>query len=109
TLTDGGFKSPEHFKIENIQFSRFSEALEKNGITKVDKVLLDLGVNSLHLDRGERGFSLKREGPLDMRMNPLESGSRSAAEIIATEDVKTLARIFDKYGEERFAKRIAQY
>lgn len=109
TLTDGGFKSPEHFKIENIQFSRFSEALEKNGITKVDNVLLDLGVNSLHLDRGERGFSLKREGPLDMRMNPLESGSRSAAEIIATEDVKTLARIFDKYGEERFAKRIAQY
>lgn len=107
-LRTAGFKSPQQYQIENIQFSRFSESLQKNGITKVDKVLLDLGVNSLHLDRAERGFSLKREGPLDMRMNPLEAESRSAAVVVATEDAKTLAMIFDKYGEERFAKRIAQ-
>src|SRR5690606_21493950 len=68
----------------------------------------DLGVNSLHLDTAERGFSLKRDGPLDMRMNPNEAGSRSAAEVVASEDVPTLARIFERYGEERFARRIAQ-
>jgi 16S rRNA (cytosine1402-N4)-methyltransferase len=65
-------------------------------------------VNSLHLDRAERGFSLKREGPLDMRMNPQETGAASAADLVNGWPEEELERIFRQYGEERFSYRIAQ-
>jgi len=107
-LISAGFTRDEMFDVEVRRFSQFDEALAGRRISGFDRFLLDLGVNSLHLDRAERGFSFKREGPLDMRMNPQEPGSRSAAEVVMSEDVATLARIFEKYGEERFARRVAQ-
>jgi 16S rRNA (cytosine1402-N4)-methyltransferase len=67
--------------------------------------LLDIGVSSRHLDDPERGFSMLREGPLDMRMSP---GSRpDAAEVVNTLPATELARIFREYGEEPMARRIA--
>ncbi len=72
----------------------------------VDGILLDLGVSSHQLDDAGRGFSYHTEGPLDMRMGP--DARRTAAEIVNGADVGELARILDRYGEERFARRIAQ-
>ncbi len=68
-------------------------------------ILLDLGVSSLQLDRAERGFSFRREGPLDMRMGP---DGISAAEIVNSYSEADLERIIREFGEEREARRIAR-
>lgn len=73
----------------------------------VDAVLFDLGVSSMQLDRAERGFSYAHDAPLDMRM---DTGSPlTAAEILNTYDEAALADILRRYGEERFARRIAAH
>lgn len=71
----------------------------------VDGVLFDLGVSSMQIDRVERGFSYAHDAPLDMRMNP-RSGM-TAADIVNTYDEAALTDILRRYGEERFAARIA--
>ncbi|MGH9441169.1 MAG: 16S rRNA (cytosine(1402)-N(4))-methyltransferase RsmH, partial [Thermoanaerobaculia bacterium] len=68
-------------------------------------VLADLGVSSMQIDEGARGFSFRRDGPLDMRMG---QAGESAAELVARADVSELTRIFREYGEERMAHKIAQ-
>lgn len=73
----------------------------------VDAVLFDLGVSSMQLDRTERGFSYAHDAPLDMRMDP--ESPLSAADIVNTYDEKALADILHRYGEERFARRIAAH
>jgi 16S rRNA (cytosine1402-N4)-methyltransferase len=81
------------------------EVLTAEGWPAVDGVLFDLGVSSLQLDTPERGFSFQREGPLDMRMdrrNPL-----TAAEIVNEWPEAALADVIRRYGEERWAGRIA--
>jgi 16S rRNA (cytosine1402-N4)-methyltransferase len=70
-----------------------------------DGILADLGVSSMQLETPERGFSFRREGPLDMRMG---RNGRSAAEILAASSVEELTRIFREYGEERMAAKIAR-
>jgi len=72
----------------------------------VDAVLFDLGVSSLQLDRGERGFAYAQDAPLDMRMDG--SAGTTAADLLNTADERTLARILRTYGEERFAARVAR-
>jgi len=71
----------------------------------VDGVLVDLGVSSPQLDEAERGFSFMKDGPLDMRMGP---EGRTAAELIADEDERELARIIYELGEESFSRPIAR-
>ena len=73
--------------------------------TPASGVVLDLGVSSMQLDRGERGFSFLRDGPLDMRMS--QSGP-SAADLVNTRDEVELADIIYLYGEERASRRIAR-
>jgi 16S rRNA (cytosine1402-N4)-methyltransferase len=80
-------------------------AVQKNLLGEVDGLLLDLGVSSPQLDEAERGFSFRSDGPLDMRMDP-ESG-QSAAEWLATVGERELKIVLLKYGEEKFAGRIA--
>jgi 16S rRNA (cytosine1402-N4)-methyltransferase len=73
---------------------------------KMDGILMDLGVSSFMLDDPSRGFSFGADGPLDMRMD--RSDPLTAAEIINSYPEKELSRIFKKYGEEKFASRIAR-
>jgi 16S rRNA (cytosine1402-N4)-methyltransferase len=70
-----------------------------------DGVLADLGVSSMQLDRAERGFSFRRDGPLDMRMG---GNGPTAADVVARASVEELTRIFREYGEERMAQKIAR-
>jgi 16S rRNA (cytosine1402-N4)-methyltransferase len=74
-------------------------------VLPVDGVLVDLGVSSPQLDEAERGFSFMKDGPLDMRMG---SEGRTAAELIAEEDERELARIIYELGEESFSRPIAR-
>ena len=69
-------------------------------------ILYDLGVSSMQLDRPERGFSFRAEAPLDMRMNP--ATGRSAADLCNTLSERELADLIRRYGEERYAQRIAR-
>lgn len=72
----------------------------------VDAVLLDLGVSSMQLDVLDRGFAYRADAPLDMRMDP-EGAGRTAADVLNTYAAADLARVLSRYGEEKFARRIA--
>ena len=78
-----------------------------HSFTDYDAYVFDLGVSNMQLTLPERGFSFQNDGPLDMRMNP-SGDSLTAAELLRTADADTLTRIFRDYGEERFARQIAQ-
>ena len=71
-----------------------------------DAVILDVGVSSMQLDETDRGFAYAHDAPLDMRMDP--SSGPSAADLLATADAAELERIFRDYGDEKWARRIAQ-
>ena len=88
-------------------FRSLLSVLDAEGIEKVDGVLLDLGVSSMQLDDPERGFSFRGDGPLDMRMGPDEQ--RTAADIVNQDSEDELTRILYRFGEERWARRIAQF
>jgi len=76
------------------------------GSPKVDGILLDLGVNNAHLELAERGFSYKAEGPLDMRMD--RSQGETAAAYLNRAPVSDIEKTLWNYGDERWARRIAQ-
>ncbi|WP_427838619.1 16S rRNA (cytosine(1402)-N(4))-methyltransferase RsmH [Actinobacillus pleuropneumoniae] len=95
------------FQIVHTAFSAIPDVCEQLGLTgKIDGILLDLGVSSPQLDDAERGFSFMRDGPLDMRMDTTKG--LSAAEWLAQVSADDLAWVLKTFGEERFAKRIAQ-
>lgn len=75
------------------------------GVTEVHGVLLDLGVSSMQLDEGERGFAFRKDGPLDMRMS--ESGV-SAELVVNDYSLEDLAALIFRYGEERHSRRVAR-
>lgn len=85
-------------------FCMIKQVLSEQGISGVDGILLDLGVSSHQLDEGERGFSYKKDAPLDMRMS--QEGT-SAADLVNNLSEQELSKIIFTYGEEKFAKRIA--
>src|SRR3546814_10612261 len=74
--------------------------------TELSSVLLDLGVSSPQLDRGDRGFSYRNSGPLDMRMDP--TSGRPASDVVNDADHGELVRILRRFGDERHADRIAR-
>ncbi|MEO5708286.1 MAG: 16S rRNA (cytosine(1402)-N(4))-methyltransferase RsmH [Nocardioidaceae bacterium] len=87
-------------------YDEIGEVLEELGHTSVDGVLFDLGVSSMQLDLRERGFAYSQDAPLDMRMD--DSTGPTAADVLNEYPVGELARILHQYGEEKFARRIAQ-
>lgn len=95
------------FCIFHRAFSALPEICQSLDLVgKIDGILLDLGVSSPQLDEAERGFSFMRDGPLDMRMDTTKG--ISAMEWLAQVSVEDLAWVLKTFGEERFAKRIAQ-
>lgn len=87
-------------------FRHLKQALEKLGISQVDGIYYDLGVSSPQLDVAERGFSYGQEARLDMRMN--QEQALSAYEVVNGWPYEDLVHILYRYGEEKFAKRIAR-
>ena len=87
-------------------YDEIPEVLAELGHEHVDGVLFDLGVSSMQLDVRERGFAYAEDAPLDMRMN--DTAGQTAADVLNTYPAGELARILKTYGEERFARRIAE-
>jgi len=98
--------SDSRFVFRRAWFSELGSALDACGIAQADGVLLDLGISSPQIDDPERGFSLRADGPLDMRMDPTRG--ISAAEWIAHASERELRGVIADYGEERFAQQIAR-
>jgi len=89
------------------RFGDLESIAAAEGFDSADAVLFDFGISSAQLDAPERGFSFRAEGPLDMRM---DQGSELTAErLVNRADVRELERIMRTLGEERWARRIAQY
>ncbi len=87
-------------------YDEIADVLDELGHPYVDGVLFDLGVSSMQLDLRERGFAYSQEAPLDMRMD--DTGGPTAADVLNEYPVEELTRILKHYGEERFARRIAE-
>src|SRR5450432_3928245 len=92
--------------LVHTRFSLAREVLDRLGMVPVDGFLVDLGVSSPQLDRPERGFSFRSDGPLDMRMDP--TAGETAAALLARVDEEELAQVIRDYGEERHAARVAR-
>lgn len=107
-LARRAFDGLDHVTLEaaEVRFDALAAEVAARGWEDVAGVFFDLGVSSMHLDRAERGFSYRHDGPLDMRMGP--DARRSAAELIAAATVDELAAVLRDYGEERHAGRIAR-
>lgn len=87
-------------------FRYLKSNLNQHGVTTIDGILYDLGVSSPQLDERERGFSYKKDAPLDMRMN--REASLTAYDVVNSYSYNDLVRIFFKYGEDKFSKQIAR-
>lgn len=94
------------FSITHARFAEMGDVLADAGLTHVAGVLLDLGVSSPQIDTAERGFSFRRDGPLDMRMDPTRG--QSAADFLAKAPEARIAEVVRDFGEERFASAIAK-
>ncbi len=91
--------------IVQSNFSNIKNIISALNISKIDGMLLDLGVSSFQLDNGSRGFSFHQDAPLDMRMS---KAGLSAYDVVNTYDEKSLADMIWKYGEEKFSRSIAR-
>lgn len=97
--------SDKRVTIIKDNFSNLKNILANLEINEVDSVLADLGISSHEVDTASRGFSVNKDGPLDMRMS--QSGI-SASDVVNTYGERELARIISAYGEEKFARSIAR-
>lgn len=94
-------------KFKNIEFIHDNfRNIKKFAREKVDGILFDLGISSHQIEEARRGFSLQKDGPLDMRMDP--SQNLTAKDILNRFNQDKLQRIFREFGEERFSHRIAK-
>jgi 16S rRNA (cytosine1402-N4)-methyltransferase len=93
--------------LVNGRFSELGSISASEGFPAADLILFDFGLSSDQIDKPDRGFSFQSEGPLDMRMDP--AAPLTAAKIVNESDVGEIERILREYGEERWARRIAQF
>jgi 16S rRNA (cytosine1402-N4)-methyltransferase len=96
----------ERATLRKARIRDLRHTLDELGIDRIDGVLADLGVSSAQLDQESRGFSLAKDGPIDMRMDPTEG--ETALDLIARSDAESLANLIYRYGEEHRSRRIAR-
>jgi len=96
----------DRVELVHCDYRKFEDALTARGVGLVDGMLADLGVSSLQLDAPGRGFSFRRDEPLDMRMDT--SSGPTAADLLARVDEQALAELIGRLGEERHARRVAR-
>jgi 16S rRNA (cytosine1402-N4)-methyltransferase len=96
----------DRVRLVHADYRRLDEVLEGQGVSAVDGVLADLGVSSMQLDAAGRGFSFRRDEPLDMRMDT--TTGPTAADLVREADERTLANVIYEFGEERQSRRIAR-
>jgi 16S rRNA (cytosine1402-N4)-methyltransferase len=104
-LFAGAALEEKRLTLRQADYRDLGRVLDELAIYQVDGLLLDLGVSSAQLDRGDRGFSFQKAGPLDMRMD--QSARESASDLVNTAGADELTRIFRVYGEEPAAARVA--
>jgi 16S rRNA (cytosine1402-N4)-methyltransferase len=97
----------DRVELVHTDYREFGRVLDARAIGGVGGVLADLGVSSMQLDSPGRGFSFRRDDPLDMRMDT--SAGPTAADLIAEGDERTLADVIYQFGEERHARRVARF
>ncbi len=98
-------RHPGRLHLVQARFGDMLEALAARGVTRLDGVVMDLGVSSFQLDEAPRGFSFRADGPLDMRM---EREGPTAADLVNALPEAELIRILVEFGEERHARRVAR-
>lgn len=98
--------APFRMSFHHRGFEELEEILAEEGIDFADRYLIDCGFSSPQVDQAERGFSFSRDAELDMRMDRRQP--LTAKDVIQTWDEKELAGLFQRYGEERFSRRIAK-
>lgn len=96
----------DRVRTSHRRFDELDAALAEHGVQSISGALFDLGVSSPQLDRGDRGFSYRHEGPLDMRMDLDQTWS--AVDVVNGYAEADLERVLRTYGDERFASRIAR-
>src|SRR5690242_10604677 len=96
----------ERVTLVHAVYDEVADVLAGLGHSRVDGVLFDLGVSSMQLDLRDRGFAYAEDAPLDMRMD--DTHGPTAADVLNEYSVEELSRVLTTYGEERFARRIAQ-
>jgi 16S rRNA (cytosine1402-N4)-methyltransferase len=96
----------DRVELVHADYRDLGRVLDDRGVAGVDGALADLGVSSMQLDAEGRGFSFRRDAPLDMRMD--QSQGPTAADLLAAVDEKALADLIFQHGEERFSRRIAR-
>jgi 16S rRNA (cytosine1402-N4)-methyltransferase len=101
-----GVKYSQRLTLIRDSFGNLEQALAKISVTKVDGIVLDLGVSSMQFDEAQRGFSFRFDAPLDMRMD--RSGGQTAADLVNGLPEEELANLIYLYGEERKSRHIAR-
>ncbi len=96
---------PPRLVLHGRRFSEMAEALAEAGISRVDGVVMDIGVSSMQLDRPERGFAFSADGPLDMTMS--QTGP-TAADFVNEASEEDIADVLWRYGDERQSRRVAR-
>jgi 16S rRNA (cytosine1402-N4)-methyltransferase len=95
----------ERVELVHADYRQLGDVLEARGVDGVDGALADLGVSSMQFDMEGRGFSFRRDEPLDMRMD--QTSGPTVADLLQSVDEQELANVIFQFGEERFSRRIA--